>query len=88
MTMMIFIILATNTLNTIHRLTTNCYTLPPSLREDASFFEYNWDFRFRNFTSSVLFPNFKRDLMFSIRNHCLISAPHSCPVRLNKTEVF
>lgn len=50
--------------------------VPPSLRGESSFFEYSWECRFLSFTSSTLFPNFRRGRMFSIRTLCL-SCLHS-----------
>lgn len=43
----------------------------PLLFRGDSAFKYSWDFRFLSFTSSVLFPNFRRVRMFSIRTFCL-----------------
>ena len=50
--------------------------VPPSFRGESSFFEYSWECRFLSFTSSTLFPNCRRDRMFSIRTLCL-SCLHS-----------
>lgn len=67
----------------------------PLSRWDSSVFIYNWDFLFLSFTSSTLFPNFRRGRMFSIRTFFFsfglsaVSSRNGSPVRTNpRSGVF
>lgn len=50
---------------------------PPLFRRDSSSFAYSWDFRFLSFTSSTLFPKFRRGRRFSIMTFCLLICLHN-----------